>query len=64
MHAKHILEGVARLKQEMRDLRVENARLDESRRAREITKLGSHAWSKSRCELAALLDQFKRTGTD
>ena len=64
MDAKHILERVASLKQEMQDLRVANAHLEEPRPSR-----GSHEARLSRLEqikteLAEIIGQFKRTGTD
>jgi len=62
--AKHILERVSTLKHEMQDLRVANARLDEPR-----WKEGSYESRLSRleemkAELAEMLYEFKRTGTD
>lgn len=64
MDAKHMLERVATLKQEMQNLHVANARLDEPR-----WKKGSYEARLSRleeikAELAEMLYEFKRTGTD
>jgi hypothetical protein len=64
MDAKHILERVTSLRQEMEDLRVANSRLDEPR-----WKKGSYEARLSRleeikAELAEMLYEFKRTGTD
>jgi hypothetical protein len=64
MNANNILERVASLKQEMEDLRAANARLDEPR-----WKKGSYESRLSRleeikAELAEMLYEFKRTGTD
>jgi hypothetical protein len=64
MGANNILERVASLKEEMEDLRAANARLDEPR-----WKKGSYESRLSRLEeikteLAEIIGQFKRTGTD
>ena len=64
MDAKHILERVASLKQEMQDLQVANARLDEPRPSKGNYEARFSRLEQIRMELATLLDQFKRIGTD
>ena len=64
MDAKHILERVASLKQEMRDLQVANARLDEPRRSNRSYEARLSRLEQIKMELAEMLYQFKRTGTD
>jgi hypothetical protein len=64
MDANHILERVASLKQEMEDLLVANARLDEPRPSKGNYQARVSRLEQIKMELAALLDQFKRTGTD
>jgi hypothetical protein len=64
MDAKHIEERVAVLKREMRDLQVANARLDESRWGKGSYEARLSRLQEIKMELAALLDEFKRTGTD
>jgi hypothetical protein len=63
MDAKHILERVASLKQEMQDLRVENARLDEPRHSRGNYEARFSRLEQIKMELAEMLDEFKRTRT-
>jgi hypothetical protein len=62
--ARHILERVASLKQEMRDLQVANARLDEPRWSKGNYEARLSRLEQIKLELAAMLDGFKRTGTD
>jgi hypothetical protein len=62
--AKHILERVASLKQEMRDLQVANARLDEPRRSKGSYEARLSRLEQIKMELAEMLYEFKRTGTD
>jgi hypothetical protein len=63
MDAKHDLERVASLRQEMQDLRVANARLDEPRASKGNYEARFSRLEQIRMELATLLDQFKRTET-
>ena len=62
--AKHMLERVASLKQEMLDLRVANARLDEPRHNRGNYESRLSRLEQIKMELAEMLYEFKRTGTD
>jgi len=64
MDAKHILERVATLKLEMQELRVENARLDEPRWKKEGYESRLSRLEEIKAELAEMLYEFKRTGTD
>jgi len=64
MDAKHVLERVAILKQEMQDWRVENARLDEPRHSRGGQEARLSRLEQFKTELAEIIGQFKRTGTD
>ena len=63
MDAKHVLERVASLKQEMQDLRVENARRDEPRHSRGNYEARFSRLEQIKMELAEMLDEFKRTRT-
>jgi hypothetical protein len=63
MDAKHILERVGSLKQEIKDLQVENARLDEPRSSRESYESRISRLHKIKMELAEMLYEFKRTRT-
>ena len=62
--AKHTLERIASLKQEMRGLQVANARLDESRQSKGSYESRLSRLDQIKMELAEMLHQFKRTGTD
>jgi hypothetical protein len=62
--AKHILERVVSLKQEMRDLQVANARLDESRSSQGNYESRFSRLEQIKMELAEMLYEFKRTGTN
>jgi hypothetical protein len=64
MDAKHMLERVASLKHEMQDLRVANARLDEPRWKKESYESRLSRLEEIKAELAKMLYEFKRTGTD
>jgi hypothetical protein len=64
MDAKHMLERVTSLKQEMLDLRVANARLDEPRSSKGNYQASLSRLEQIKMELAEMLDEFKRTGTD
>jgi hypothetical protein len=64
MDAKHVLERVAGLKQEMQDLRVANARLDEPRHSKGNYESRLSRLENIKAELAEMLYEFKRTGTD
>ena len=61
--AKHILERVASLKQEMRDLQVANARLDEPRSSQGNYESRFSRLEQIKMELAEMLYEFKRTRT-
>ena len=63
MDAKHILERVAVLKHEMEDLQVVNVGPDEPRLSKGVYEARLSRLEQIKMELAALLDQFKRTGT-
>jgi hypothetical protein len=62
--AKHILERVASLKQEMRDLQVANARLDQPRWSQGGYEARLSRLEQIKMELAAMLDEFNRTRTN
>jgi hypothetical protein len=62
--AKHILERVASLKQEMRDLQVANARFDQPRWSKGGYESRLSRLEQIKMELAAMLNKFMRTGTD
>ena len=64
MDAKHVLERVASLKLEMEDLRVANARLDEPRWSKGNYEARLSRLEEIKAELAEMLYEFKRTGTD
>jgi hypothetical protein len=64
MDAKHVLEGVAGLKQEMQNLQVENARLHESRQSKGSYQSRLLRLEQIKIEVAEMLCEFKRTGTD
>jgi hypothetical protein len=64
MDAKHILERVETLKHEMQDLQVANARLDEPRQSRGSYEARLSRLEEIKAELAEMLYEFKRTGTD
>jgi len=64
MDAKHMLERVTSLKQEMLDLRVANARLDEPRSSKGNYQARLSRLEQIKMELAEMLYEFKRTGTD
>ena len=64
MDAKHMLERVATLKQEMQNLHVANARLDEPRHSRGNYEARFSRLEQIKAELAEMLYEFKRTGTD
>jgi hypothetical protein len=64
MDAKHILERIASLKQEMRDLQVANARLDEPRSGKGSYESRLLRLEQIKLELAEMLYGFKHTGTD
>jgi hypothetical protein len=64
MDAKHVLERVASLKQEMQDLLVANARLDEPRHNRGNYKSRLSRLEEIKLELAEMLHEFKRTSTN
>jgi hypothetical protein len=64
MDAKHVQERVASLKQEMQDLLVANARLDEPRPTRGSHEARLLRLEQIKMELAEMLDQFKRTRTN
>jgi CMP-2-keto-3-deoxyoctulosonic acid synthetase len=64
MDAKHILERVAVLKHEMEDLQVVNVGPDEPRLSKGVYEARLSRLEQIKMELAALLDQFKRTGTN
>jgi hypothetical protein len=64
MDAKHILERVTSLKQEMLDLRVANARLDEPRSSKGNYQARLSRLEQIKMELAEMLHDFKRTGTN
>ena len=59
-----MLERVASLKQEMQDLRVANARLDEPRWRTQSYETRLSRLEEIKAELAEMLYEFKRTGTD
>jgi len=61
MDAKHMLERVATLKQEMQGLRVENALLDEHRHSKGNYESRVSRLEQIKTELAEMLGQFKRT---
>jgi hypothetical protein len=61
--ARHILERVASLKQEIKDLQFENARLDEPRSSKESYEPRLSRLHKIKMELAEMLYEFKRTRT-
>ena len=63
MDAKDILDRVAVLKQEMEDLQVVNVGPDEPRLSKGVYEARLSRLEQIKMELAALLDQFKRTGT-
>ena len=60
--AKHILERVAGLKQEIQELQVANARLDEPRSSKGSYESRVSRLHKIKLELAEMLYEFKRTG--
>jgi hypothetical protein len=60
LDAKHILERVASLKQEMQDLQVANARLDEPRWGKGCYESRLLRLHQIKLELAEMLNQFKR----
>jgi hypothetical protein len=64
MDAKHMLERVAILKQEMQDLRAANARLDEPRPSKGNYEARLSRLEEIKLELSEMLYEFKRTGTD
>jgi hypothetical protein len=64
MDAKNILERVAVLKHEMQDLQLVNVGSDEPRPSKGNYEARVFRLEQIRMELAALLDQFKRTGTN
>jgi hypothetical protein len=64
MDAKHILERVASLKQEMQDLRIANARLDEPRHSKGSYDSRVSRLEEIKLELAEMLHEFKRTSTN
>ena len=64
MDAKHILERVASLKEEMQDLQVANAQLDEPRWSKGGYESRLSRLEQIKMELAAMLDKFKRTRTN
>jgi hypothetical protein len=57
---KYILERVAILKQEMRDLQVANAQLDEPRWSKGSYEARLSRLEQIKIELAAMLEEFKR----
>ncbi len=59
-----MLERVASFKQEMQDLRVANARLDEPRWRTQSYETRLSPLEEIKLELAEMLHEFKRTGTD
>ena len=64
MDAKHILERVASLKREMRNLQVVNTRLDQPRSSKGGYEARLSRLEQIVMELAAMLDEFKRTRTE
>jgi hypothetical protein len=64
MDAKNILERVASLKEEMQDLLVANARLDEPRHSRGNYEARRSRLEEIKLELAEMLYDFKRRGTN
>ena len=62
MDAKDILKRVARLKQEIQDLQVANARLDEPRSSKESYEARVSRLEQIKLELAEMLYEFKRVG--
>ena len=64
MDARHIVERVASLKQEVRDLQVANARRDEPRWSKGGYESRLSRLEQIKMELAAMLDEFKRTRTN
>jgi hypothetical protein len=62
--ANHILERVAVLRQEMQDLQVANAQLDEPRSAKRSYESRVARLHQIKLELAEILYEFKRTGTE
>ena len=63
MDAKQILERVAILKQEMRDLQNADTRIDEPRWSKGVYEARVSRLEQIKLELAALLDLFKRART-
>jgi hypothetical protein len=62
MGAKDILERVALLKQEMRDLQIVNARLDEPQSSKESYESRIARLHQIKLDLAEMLYAFKREG--
>ena len=64
MYAKDILDRVAVLNHEMEDLQVVNVGPDEPRLSKGVYESRLSRLEQIKMELAEMLHQFKRTGTD